>query len=204
MMTRVPAISSEKDDLRQLATRCHELAARHDLTPFVQGKLDCLCGLYSILNAIRLLRQPIAPISPVAARRLFEAGTASLSQKGLLDTALFHGMVIRHWKLLAALLTRQASTDAFNLTVETPTKSGGKLPADSIERWMVDSLADGKPVLVHLGRRHQHYTVVAGIDRNHLSLFDSWGLVRIRRADFVQRQDLTASCIMRLSLQLRI
>ena len=204
MMSRVPAATSEMDDLRQLKIQHHELAVRHDLTPFTQGKLDCLCGIYSIINAVRLLRQPVWPVSHMAARQLFETGTASLLRKGLLDAAVVDGMVIRHWKQLAALLTRQASTDAFNVTVETPTKSGRKLPAESTERWMVESIANGKPVLMHLGRRHQHYTVVAGIDRHQISLFDSWGLIRIKRAGFVLRQDITATCLMRFSLQNRM
>jgi hypothetical protein len=202
-METIPAISLETDELRHLALECHELAARHHLKPFAQGKLDCLCGLYSIINAMRLLRQPIAPISEVASRRLFEAGTASLLRKGLLDAALVDGMVIRHWKQLAALLARQASTNAFDVTVETPAKSGEKLSADSIERWLVESLAEGKPVLLHLGRKHQHYTVVAGIDLHFISVFDSWDLVRIKRAGFALRHDITANCMMRLNLHRR-
>lgn len=202
-MEPIPAFSLETDELRPLARQCHELAARHDLTPFAQGKLDCLCGLYSILNAVRLLRQPIAPVSPMEARKLFEAGTASLLRKGLLDAALVDGMVLQHWKQLGALLVRQASTSALTIAIELPVKSNRKLSAAAIELWLVNSLADGKPVLLHLGRRHQHYTVVAGIDAQNIILFDSMGLVRIKRAGFVLRHDITANCLMRFNLHAR-
>jgi hypothetical protein len=203
-METIPAISLGTDELRHLALECHELAARHHLTPFAQGKLDCLCGLYSVINAIRLLREPIDPVSHTTSRRLFEAGTASLLRRGLLDAALVDGIVIRHWKQLATLLTRQASTNSLAMSVELPIKFNRKLTAVVIERWLVDSLAEGKPVLLHLGRKHQHYTLVAGIDSQNITLFDSWGLVRIKRAGFVQRHDITASCLMRLSLNSRI
>ena len=204
MVGKIPAISLDGHDLRVLAHLSHELMARHDLTPLTQGKLDCLCGLYSIINAVRLLRQPIAPLSYPASRRLFEAGTDLLHKNGWLDAALVDGMVIRRWKSLAALITAQASTNTHTMSVETPMIPNGKLSAAAIERWIVEGLAAGMPVLMHLGQRHQHYTVVAGIDRQHISLFDSWGLVRIKRAGFVLRQDITSNCLMRFKLLHRI
>jgi len=32
--------------------------ARHDIKPLRQGALDSLCGVYAILNAVRLLAYP--------------------------------------------------------------------------------------------------------------------------------------------------
>ena len=204
MVGKIPAISLDGHDLRVLAHLSHELMARHDLTPLTQGKLDCLCGLYSIINAVRLLRQPIAPLSYPASRRLFEAGTDLMYKNGWLDAALVDGMVIRRWKSLAALITTQASTDTHIMLVETPIIPNGTLTASEIEQWLVESLASGWPVLMHLGRKHQHYTVIAHIDKQNIGLFDSWGLVRIKHSGFVERHDITANCLMRFSLKPQI
>jgi hypothetical protein len=202
-MTVIPANPLETLEQRINAPACYELAARRHLTPLTQGKLDGLCGVYSIINAIRVLRYPIAPLSPKTAKRLFEAGTASLSQKGLLDASLVDGMAIRHWKLLAALLTKLASTSSHIMSVQIP-QPAGRVSLSDIENWVAESLAAGMPVLMHLGRSHQHYTVAVGIDKQHIALFDSWGLIRIKRSGFIKRHDLTANCLMRLNIKLQI
>ena len=65
-------------------------------------------------------------------------------------------------------------------------------------------IANGSAVLLHLGRRHQHYTVIAGVTSHNILLFDSWRLARAKRDGFVLRHDVTASTMMRLTVQLRI
>ena len=43
---------------RKQPTNSHKLDGLSQLTPYAQGELDSLCGLYSIINAIRLVLYP--------------------------------------------------------------------------------------------------------------------------------------------------
>lgn len=179
----------------------HKLEGLRQLAPYMQGELDSLCGLYSIINAIRLVLQPIAPVSSAKSSQLFEAGIEFLRQHDCLDPALVNGINIRRWKLLAALLAEQASTAKYSIAVETTKR---RMPARAIMRCIDDSIANGSPVLLHLGRRYQHYTVIAGMTPHSIMLFDSWRLARAKRVGFVKRHDVTASSMMRLTVHLRI
>ena len=182
-------------------TSSHKLDGLQQLAPYVQGELDSLCGLYSIINAIRLVLYPVAPVSAAKSRKLFETGVEFLRQNDSLDPALVNGINIRRWKLLAALLAELASTAKWSIAVETTKR---RRSARAIMRCIDDSLVNGSPVLLHLGRRHQHYTVIAGITPHNVLLFDSWQMVRAKRGGFVKRHDVTATTMMRLTVQLRI
>jgi hypothetical protein len=182
----------------------HTLHGKQHVKPYAQGQLDCLCGLYSIINAITLIVQPIEPISYGKSRKLFNIGIEFLRQHDCLDPALVNGISIRRWKQLASLLAKHASTNTLKLKIELPSPVGTKLSTKAIMGWIEASVAAGSPVLLHLGRRYQHYTVIAAINQHNIGLFDSWQLQRIKRNGCVRRHDMTASSMMRLTVQLRI
>ena len=182
-------------------TNNHKLEGLLQLAPYAQGELDSLCGLYSIINAIRLVRYPEAPVSAAKSRSLFEAGIEFLRQNDSLYPALVNGINIRRWKLLAALLAEQAGTAKWSIVVDA-TKS--RASPRAIMRWIDEGIANGSVMLLHLGRRHQHYTVIAGVTPHNIMLFDSWRLMRAKRHDFVRRYDITASTMILLTVQLRI
>lgn len=199
-MTRVPAAKSEMDDLRLSIKTNFELQLRSHLLPFRQGLLDRLCGLYSIINGIRLVSAPTKPLTTAAANVLFDTGITYLSAGGVLHNALVDGIGARKWKHLASLLCNNASKQCNSICIQTPAAGGARLSAPAIESWIEQSIALGWPVLLHLGRRHQHYTVISGIDERQIWLFDSWGLKKLKRAEFVKRNDITASTMMRLTV----
>ena len=180
-----------------------DLAARHILEPYQQGDLDYFCGQYSIINAIRLVREPFASLSSRAGRNLFETGADYLARKGVLNPAILNGIGIRRWKKLAILLAADACTDKLTIIVEQP-PNHLKRSETSILGWIDSGLSIGSPILLHLGQRRQHYTVIAASDDQYFHLFDSSGSVRIKSIGFVKRFELTPSVMMRLTVQLRI
>ena len=186
---------------RKQPTNSHKLEGLSQLTPYAQGELDSLCGLYSIINAIRLVLYPVAPVSAAKSHKLFETGIEFLRQNDSLDPALVNGINIKRWKLLAALLAEQASTAKWSIVVDATKR---RASPRAIMRCIDDGIANGSAVLLHLGRHHQHYTVIAGVTPQSILLFDSWQLVRTWRDGFVHRHDVTASTMMRLTVQLRI
>lgn len=171
------------------------------ISPFAQGDLDHLCGVYAIINALRLIRQPLAPMSLAKSRQLFDDAIGFLSSRNILQTALVNGISARNWKLLAAFLASRASTTQFAIDVGV---FSGKKSTRAIMQCIDDSMANGWPILLHLGRRHQHYTVIVASTPHNIILCDSWRLLRVKRAHFVKRHDITASTMMRLTVQLRI
>ena len=171
------------------------------IAPFAQGDLDHLCGIYAIINALRLIRQPLAPMNLAKSRQLFDDAIGFLSSRNLLQAALVNGISARNWKLLAAFLASRASTAQFAIDVDV---FSGKKSARAIMQCIDDSMANGWPILLHLGRRHQHYTVIVASTPLSIILCDSWRLLRVKRAHFVKRHDITASTMMRLTVQLRI
>ena len=179
----------------------NELAARHILHPYQQGDLDCQCGLYSIINAIRLMRQPISPISTRGSRSLFETGIDYLARKGALNAAILNGIGIRRWKKLAILLAADACTEMMTIIVERP-PNHLKHSERAIVSWIDSGLSIGSPILLHLGRRRQHYTVITASDDQYFHLFDSSGSVRIKRIGCVTRFELTPSVLFRLKVQM--
>ena len=186
--------------LKQTANN-HKLEGLLQLAPYAQGELDSLCGLYSIINAIRLVLYPVAPVSAAKSRSLFEAGIEFLRDTGSLDPALVNGINIRRWKLLAASLAEQASTAKWSIVVDTTKR---RASSRAIMRCIDDGIANGSAALIHLGRSRQHYSVIAGITPHSILLFDSWRMVRSKRQGFIRRYDITASTMMRLTVQLRI
>ena len=186
---------------RNQSTNSHKLEGLRQLTPYAQGELDSLCGLYSIINAIRLVLYLVAPVSAAKSHKLFEIGIEFLRQNDSLDPALVNGINIRRWKLLAALLAEHASTAKWSIVVEATKR---RASSRAIMRCIDNGVANGSAVLLHLGRRHQHYTVIAGVTPQSILLFDSWQLARAKRDGFVYRHDVTASTMMRLTVQLRI
>ena len=182
-------------------TNSHRLEGLSQLTPYAQGELDSLCGLYSIINAIRLVFYTVAPVSAAKSHKLFETGIEYLRQNDSLDPALVNGINIRRWKLLAALLAEQASTAKWSIVVDATKR---RASSRAIMRCIEDGIANGSAALIHLGRRHQHYSVIAGVTPHSILLFDSWRMVRAKRQGFIRRYDITASTMMRLTVQLRI
>jgi hypothetical protein len=150
--------------------------AAERLLPYHQGRFDNLCGLYSVLNAIQLAQWPKLERNAHRSRRLFQHGIAALEHRGLLHSAIKHGMDEQTWTWLTDTLLAEASR-----------LSGIKLCRVPILQKIKRSDLDGalalidrhtcmsEPVLVELGGSYQHYTTIVGISGNRLLLFDSYG-----------------------------
>ena len=177
-----------------------ELAGYRQIAPYSQGDLDYLCGVYSIINAIRLVLQPIEPVSKAKSRALFDDSIEFLRQNAALEPALTNGISIRRWQQLAAFVADRACTAVWSNGIETTDR---RMSERRIVRCIADSLACGWPVLLHLGRHQQHFSVITGITQHSILLFDSNERVRVKRECFVERHDITARTMMRLTLHPR-
>ncbi|MEQ8694921.1 MAG: hypothetical protein RIC85_06405 [Gammaproteobacteria bacterium] len=140
-----------------------------NMASFQQGDLDGLCGLYSVINAIRIARYPIRPLSMKECSDLFQNGVSRLSKTGHLAEFVCEGMEWRYVSNLATSLCKAASVDNRILRPRKP-----KSTFDKRQRWewIIHQISKERPVMIHLSKR-DHYSVITGISQKRIRLFDS-------------------------------
>jgi len=158
-----------------------EIGARSQLDPLRQGHLDGLCGLYAIVNGLRLACAGTATIPLRQSKELFALGLAFLARKGRLQKAIVEGLHRRRRQALAHYLADAASCAGRQFTVERADKAEMS-SVDDIFDWITESLQQNKPVLIPLMGALNHLTVISGISDKRLFLFDSGGLHFVQRA----------------------
>ena len=141
--------------------------------PFQQGYLDSLCGIYSILNANRLVNN----VSYEASQPLFNDIINLLYKKKLLQRVMIEG--INH-KNFSWLMT-EVGKDIFPI-IETNKK--GFL---SLNEWWKYSRrfmeeGSGRAIILSIGGLHDHLSVIKKIGDRSITLFDSDGFKTIRKS----------------------
>lgn len=147
--------------------RSFRLPASRRLRPIQQGELDGFCGVYSLINAIRLARANHAPLQWDELDALFSFALYRLAECGDLRERATRGVP---WGILKRLGTRMTA-------VASP--PGLTLELSLINRFAVDrvstmkhSLLNGSPLIASL-HRHEHYSVIVGWSPTRALLFDS-------------------------------
>lgn len=148
------------------------IAARHFIEPHRQGQLDGCCGIYSAINGLRLALHDHNPLTKAAAKRLFEMSADFLDDRGGAGEAMWAGMETRRWHALVRKLAKHIPTASLVVEVERP-EFTSKPGLDMVFEWIAASLAQGKPVLVHLDGTLKHFSVISGSTPTRLELFDS-------------------------------
>jgi len=154
-----------------------------ELTPLHQGSLSGLCGLYSMLNGIKLALYPHNP-SRAEWQAIYLHGVGRLAQRRQLKRVLGLGMDIDTWfDLGTALLSFINSRYGTELVLQPAlmgTAATDRLRAIQRIKARVESKA---PVLTCLGRYLDHFTVICGYTPTRLMLFDSSGFQWVKAAN---------------------
>lgn len=147
--------------------------------PQYQGALDGLCGAYSIVNALSVLRGD----PPDEAQGTFNKIIQHLSEKGRLSDAIRNGIGVGH--LIQAV---NAATEHHPVEIEFyrpyPGDKRVYLPTlwDDLQKFMNNSANGVAVAIIGLAGVHRHWTVVKRITRNRMYFDDSDGLQHINRA----------------------
>lgn len=144
------------------------------VSPMRQGQLDCLCGLYSAINAIQLALADGRRLRKPQLNQLFDYGIKFLHGSGKLSGVLRCGMPERTWMALCCALMKRA-TKLTGVKLKCAHVLSGLAKTDmrgALQR-LAHHTGQGRPVLVALWGAHNHYTVVTGCTAARLSLFDS-------------------------------
>jgi len=144
------------------------------LLPFQQGGLDSLCGLYSIVNAERIINNS----SDEQAQRLFDDLIHYLSRKRLLANLLIGGVI--HKQML--MILDQVVGDRIS-NVQIPWRG---VPNPELTtfwksmQWFLDG-TPGRAIILGLQGFHDHWTVIESITDRFIFLYDSALIKRLRR-----------------------
>ena len=146
------------------------------LLPFQQGGLDSLCGLYSIINAERIINRS----SNDETQQLFNDLVHFLSRRRLLSKVLIGGII--HTQMLM-ILEKVVGKQRIS-SVEVPWR--GIPNPDLTTFWnSMQSFLDGTPsraIILGLEGYHEHWTVIESITDKSIILYDSALIKRLPRA----------------------
>ena len=159
-----------------MATLSRLARAKRELQPLEQGDLDSLCGLYAIINAVRLVVYPDHILTPGILGCLFERGLSTLSHKRKLKQTVTHGIDNALWLLMCQAVIAKAETLVERRIAIRPL-------VDEDRRWRTRDVVGSikravnhdRPVLICLEGRLDHCSVVVGSSTTRLYLFDSAG-----------------------------
>jgi hypothetical protein len=148
----------------------------------MQGNLDGLCGVYSVVNAsLHLSRKRLTADQT---KELFRSLCDQLGREGRLEDTIVDGMTVR---TLGRLIDTSASFLAAEGCGRIRRKMACKTTYGLKEFWdrivaHIETNGDGS-VILGMGGMYDHWTCVREIDENRISLIDSDGLHRLRRTN---------------------
>lgn len=142
--------------------------------PLYQGRLDALCGIYSIVNGLQIIN----PLGRNETEQIFIDLVGLLHKKEVLYDAMTNGLLFKDMKELikSGIMEKYLSTISFPFV--------GKKNQDIADYWntISDFLNDEQnpgAVIIGLSGKHDHWTVACSISKKSLSLQDSSFLKRL-------------------------
>ena len=149
--------------------------------PYRQGDLDGLCGVYSIINAVRVL---CPELDQEGAEWLFAQLMWSLEDLGVnLPTAVASGIGrVELGRLIRAATAYVAEELEIQLTVRRLPKAL-RLTSNLAELWHAfeASLSPECVAIIGVAGIHSHWTIAAQITAKQVKLYDSGRIAILRR-----------------------
>lgn len=148
--------------------------------PYRQGQLDALCGLYALINALRILHAPNRPLSRRRCKMLFATGMDALIAKKKSRDAARSGMTVaRQWKLAEVLFTSAALHGYPRAELYPALQRIAKV--EEIDEALEELIAGGAVLLVGFDGRLSHHSVIVGVTDARVILFDSDGMRFVKK-----------------------
>ena len=147
------------------------------IPPLRQGRLDSLCGMYAVINSIRLIRAVKKPLRWCDEKHLFHAGIRFLNRNLDLSDVLIEGMPGSAQVRLAIHLNAQAN-ERMNTNFKFQRL---RVKASTFAKTIEGEVDAGKPVNVLFSGALDHFSIIAGYSKSRFLLFDSAGHKWVRR-----------------------
>ena len=153
--------------------------------PFKHGDLDGTCGVYAVINAVRLALEPHSRFTLDVYLDFYEDLVDEVDRLEGFGKASLHGLTTpKIVQLLRLAREVVGSNMGFDLKVGRPlvTRRRHSL-SDAVEKLRAELNHPGTVVLLGLGGEHNHWTVVRRITKASILLHDSDGLRQIAISD---------------------
>jgi hypothetical protein len=146
------------------------------LPPFQQGGLDSLCGLYSIVNAERIINRSVDDET----QQLFDDLIHYLAQRKLLSKFLIGGIL--HNQMLIILEKVVGKRRIANVRIPWRGVSNPDLTTfwKSMQAFLDNT--PGRAIILGLQGYHDHWTVIEKITNRSILLYDSAMIKRLPRS----------------------
>jgi hypothetical protein len=175
--------------IRRGLTKRIDLNSLQKAMAFRQGDLDCLGGLYAIINACALVLAKSSTLTPDEAWRAMRLAIDNLADRRTAMETFTNPLVPRRAFGLAKMIGRFLSNRDGQLQAEqAPTSLNASI--EQVFDWIETSLEKGMPVVVMLEGDVRRYTTISGIDRWRLYLLDGGNSQSIKRKDCGVRDGL--------------
>src|SRR3954464_5607722 len=159
--------------------------ALRQLKPYRQGRLDGLCGVYTLINALRLL---CPRLDEEACERVFSALIRARARQAASPLTVIHGGLSRRELLRLIGFWQRFAAKELGITL---TVSRLKVPEPTLRGiWRgLGRALDGKSVaIVGLDGVERHWTVAHAATERTLRVADSSGLRMIYRSQCTVRR----------------
>ncbi len=172
------------------------MARRRVLTTWSQGELDGLCGIYAIINAMKILAMSRGhEFSDHDGARLFRELIIYLHKRNVLTSALWDGTSIQHVRDFLHI-TRRFMRKKYQLEIvhKTLARKGEITRKDVLWRVLDSALSNGpdynfkhkteqaRVALLGLGWPQPHWTLAYGVSEKFINLIDSGRHIRLSYA----------------------
>jgi hypothetical protein len=144
------------------------------MEPFQQGGLDSLCGIYSLVNAEKVINQSKTEHS----QDLFNDIVTSLEEEKLLASILTDGMLLKNLKFILNQVLADRIPQKTLPFHSKPNPNLGKFWSE-VELFLSKK---NRAVIISLSGVHEHWSTVEKITGKKIKLFDSDGLNYLNRS----------------------
>lgn len=150
------------------------------IEPYQQGNLDCLCGLYAVVNSIGHCLRNSSPMNGPDCQNLFNRLVEHLRDTGILAPALTSGLsTVAISRMLGEAQSWLLKTKGVKLQRSKPFHRMSNLQYPYlINRISMHLAAPNSSVLASISGRIDHWTVIREIRPKSIMLFDSYGISR--------------------------
>ena len=163
------------------------------LKPSQQGAYDGLCGLYSIVNAMRLIAYPCDGLGEDSCNalflHLFRHATLRYEAEALMSYGTSRSLLNHMLKAACRYLSRRS-----HLKLEfSPFVLGKKKPplGELLEMMRAEFDQSRCAFIVQIAGTHCHWTVISDVTKGHIELFDSDQMHRLRVSETTVSRDRT-------------
>lgn len=157
--------------------------------PLRQGRLDGLCGVYSVINAINNLYV----LNEERREKLFKVCIKYLDDNNILKQSILNGILVKHIKKMLDACGEFLQKNGYEELSYSPiiTKDGNITSVWTAVDYWIHNDSKKHVIIVGIGRTHDHWSCIVEIKEKLVYFCDSSGLKQLKKKDFTTGDTMT-------------